>query len=105
MESKVVGRENSFSPRRDNRRTIMVKPPPQEAKTNKAVYGLKDAARVWYETVVKVISERGGQRSRLDHTLFVWKKKKRIIGIMVIHVDDFCYGGERESFIKAQSGR
>ena len=84
-------------------RTIIVKPP-WEVKTNKlwmlnkAVYGLKDAAIFWYETVVKVISEMGGQRSRLDPTLFVWKKKKRIIGIMVIHMDDFCYGGERKFY-------
>ena len=65
---------------------------------NKAVYGLKDAARVWYEKVVKVISERGGQRSRLDPTLFVGKKKKRITGLMVIHVDNFYYGGEKEFY-------
>ena len=26
----------------------------------KAVYGLKDAARVWYETVVRVVAEMGG---------------------------------------------
>ena len=61
----------------------------------KAVYGLKDATRVWYETVVRVVTEVGG-RSRLDPTLFVWKKGGRIIGIMVMHVDDFCFGGDEE---------
>ena len=62
----------------------------------KAVYGLKDATRVWYETVGRVITEMGGRRSKLDPTLFVWREKGRIIGIMVRHVDDFSFGGEEE---------
>ena len=57
----------------------------------KAVYGLKDAPRVWYETVVRVVTEMGGRRSRMDATFFVWRKRGRIIGIMVKHVDDFCF--------------
>ena len=77
-------------------RTIVVKPP-RELKTEKlwmlrkAVYGLKDAPRVWYETVVRVVTEMGGRRSRMDATFFVWRKRGRIIGIMVKHVDDFCF--------------
>ena len=31
----------------------------------------------------------------MDLTLFVWKRGK-IIGIMVTHVDDFCFGGNEE---------
>ena len=38
----------------------------------------------------------GGRRSKLDPTLFVWRKRGRIIGITVAHVDDFCFGGEEE---------
>ena len=48
----------------------------------KAVYDLKDTARVWYETVVGVLTEMG-RSSKLDPTLFVWKKRGKIIGIMV----------------------
>ena len=55
----------------------------------KAVYGLKDAARVWYETMVRVVTDMGGRRSRLDPTSFVPKKEGRNIGIIVTHVDDF----------------
>ena len=40
--------------------------------------------------VVRVVTEMGG--SRLDPTLFVWRKRGRIIGIMVTHIDDFCFG-------------
>ena len=32
----------------------------------------------------------------MDPTLFVWKKRGKIIGIMVTHVDDFCFGGNEE---------
>ena len=51
---------------------------------------------MWYETVVGVITEMGGRRSKLDPTLFVWKKTGKIIGIMVTHVDDFCFGENKE---------
>ena len=40
------------------------------------------------------LGNRWGRRSKLDPTLFVWKKKERIIGIMVTHVDDLCFGGD-----------
>ena len=42
----------------------------------KAIYGLNDAARVWYETGVRVVTEMGGRRSKLDPTLFVWRKRE-----------------------------
>ena len=57
-------------------RTIFIKPP-RKAKTEKlwmlrkAVYDLKGAARVWYETMVRVVTEMGGRTNRLDPTLFV----------------------------------
>ena len=52
-----------------------------------------------YEAVVRVVTEMGGRRSKLDPTLFVWKKRGKIIGIMVTHVDDFCFG-EDEEFLR-----
>ena len=63
---------------------------------SKAVSGLKDAAKVWYETVVKMVTEMGGRRSKLDPTLFVWRRRGRTIGFMMTHVDDFCFGGDEE---------
>ena len=38
------------------------------------------------------LGNRWGRRSKLDPTLFVWKKRERIIGIMVTYVDDLCLG-------------
>lgn len=77
--------------------------PPKEARTDKiwklhkAVYGLKDAARVWYDSVVEIIEEMKGGKSLYDQTIFYWKdKENNLEGIMCSHVDDFIYGGSRE---------
>ena len=40
-----------------------------------------------------VATEIWGRRSKLDPTLFVWKKRGKIIVIMVMHVNDFFLGG------------
>src|SRR6201990_1506556 len=78
--------------------------PPKEAKEKglwelkKTVYGLKDAARVWFNKVVSIITELGGVKSKLEPALFVWKKEGKMIGIMCTHVDDFCFGGSKEFF-------
>src|SRR5215469_14787781 len=62
-------------------------------RLKKAVYGLKDAARKWYETLIQILRETGGTRSLLDGTIMRWKERGKLIGVMVIHVDDLCYGG------------
>ena len=62
-------------------------------KLKKAVYGLKDAARKWYDSLVQILRETGGNRSFLDSTVMKWKERGKLIGIMVMHVDDLCYGG------------
>ena len=82
-------------------REVYVKPP-KEAKTKnlwklkKTIYGLKDAARAWYDRVVAVFKEIGGERSSLEPTLFVWKREEELIGLICIHVDDFILGGNQE---------
>ena len=76
--------------------------PPSEGNWNglwklrKTVYGLKDAAKAWYNKVVKVLKELGGERSRLELNVFFWKKEDRLRGILCSHVDDFCYGGDED---------
>src|ERR1700755_1664326 len=84
--------------------------PPKEAKEKglwelkKTVYGLKDAARVWFDKGVSIITELGGVKSKLEPALFVWKKEGKMIGIMCTHVDDFCFGGNKEFFEKIITG-
>src|SRR5215469_12814969 len=77
--------------------------PPKEAETqkiwrlHKAVYGLKDAARSWYESLKERLEELGGKKSKLDPSIFIWKNKdSKVEGIMIVHVDDICYEGTED---------
>ena len=61
-------------------REIFVKPP-KEANTNKiwklkkAVYGLNEASRHWYDRVHTELSKTGMIRSKYDEALLFWKKR------------------------------
>ena len=80
------------------RREVYLRPPSEGGwnglwKLKKTVYGLKDAAKAWYDKVVKVVEKLGGVRSRLEPNIFFWKEENELKGILCTHVDDFCYGG------------
>nr|GEW93897.1 hypothetical protein [Tanacetum cinerariifolium] len=45
-------------------------------KVVKALYGLHQAPRAWYETLAKYLLENGFQRGKIDHTLFIKKQKE-----------------------------
>ena len=87
-------------------REVYLKPPKEGEwnglwKLRKTVYGLKDAAKAWYDKVVKVIKELGGTRSKLETNIFVWKGEgQELKGILCTHVDDFCYGGTKSFMIE-----
>ena len=73
--------------------------PPKEAETdklwklNKAVYGLNEASRQWYNRVSHELNKLGMERSKYDEALFYLKSNQELIGITVVHVDDFLFGG------------
>ena len=73
--------------------------PPKEAQTEKlwllkkCPYGLADAGRHWYMRVREELKKLQGQQMALDQSVFVWHEDHNIIGAMVIHVDDFIFGG------------
>ena len=84
--------------------------PPREAHTDKlwllkkCPYGLADAGRHWYVRVREELKQLGGERLAMDQSVFVWHDDRDIIGIMVIHVDDFIYGGS-DAFQEKVIGR
>ena len=86
-------------------RELYIKPPVESGsegiwKLKKTIYGLKDAAKAWYDKVRKVVEELGGMRSSLEPVIFYWRdEKEKLMGIMCTHVDDFCYGGNN-TFLK-----
>jgi hypothetical protein len=85
-------------------REVFIKPPKDYRtgenvvwKLKKSVYGLKDAARMWYNKVKKVVKELGGRNTKLEPTLFKFNDKNdNLCGVIVTHVDDFCYGGNEQ---------
>nr|GEU98001.1 putative ribonuclease H-like domain-containing protein [Tanacetum cinerariifolium] len=53
--------------------------PDKAYKVVKALYGLHQASRAWYETLANYLLENGFQRGKIDQTLFIKKQKvKRI---------------------------
>nr|GEY17859.1 ribonuclease H-like domain-containing protein [Tanacetum cinerariifolium] len=53
--------------------------PDKVYKVVKALYGLHQAPRAWYETLANYLLENGFQRDKIDQTLFIKKQKvKRI---------------------------
>ena len=79
-------------------REVYLFPPPEFFngkiwKLKKTVYGLNDAARVWYDTVKSELIKYGMRMAKYDPATFVFNKNGNIEGIVCIHVDDFCWGG------------
>ena len=82
-------------------RVVLIKPPKEFRedsntvwKLNKFVYGLNDAARVWFLTVRKKLTEFGCKAIDLDNSVFVLHHQNKLSGFAVIHVDDFLIGGD-----------
>ena len=84
-------------------REIFIKPP-KEAGTNKlwrlnkCVYGLNEASRYWYNRVHEEFLKVGLTKSQYDDAMFYFKPSntETCEGIIVIHVDDFLYGGSKQ---------
>nr|GEV64859.1 putative ribonuclease H-like domain-containing protein [Tanacetum cinerariifolium] len=65
--------------------------PDKVYKVVKALYGLHQAPRAWYETLANYLIENGFQRGTIDQTLFINKKQKDIL-LVQIYVDDIIFG-------------
>ncbi|GJW91624.1 putative ribonuclease H-like domain-containing protein [Tanacetum coccineum] len=60
-------------------------------KVEKALYGLHQAPRAWYETLSTYLLENGFRRGAIDKTLFI-KKDKCDILLVQVYVDDIIFG-------------
>jgi len=84
-------------------RTVIVKPP-REAKTEKlwllkkCIYGLADASRYWYLKVKEELSKLGGKPSLLDQGIFYFYKANKLIGVILLFVDDLLWSGEQSFY-------
>nr|GEV61546.1 hypothetical protein [Tanacetum cinerariifolium] len=69
-------------------------------KVVKALYGLHQAPRAWYETLANYLLVNGFQRGKIDQTLFI-KRKKGDILLVQVYVDDIIFGSTNKELCKA----
>nr|GEY05933.1 putative ribonuclease H-like domain-containing protein [Tanacetum cinerariifolium] len=63
-------------------------------KVEKALYGLHQAPRAWYETSSTYILDNGFKRGTIDKTLFIKKIKDDIL-LVQVYVDDIVFGSTK----------
>nr|GEW61750.1 putative ribonuclease H-like domain-containing protein [Tanacetum cinerariifolium] len=66
----------------------------------KALYGLHQAPRAWYETLANYLLENNFHRGKIDQTLFI-KKQKGDILLVQIYVDDIIFGAINKYLCKS----
>ncbi|GJR16108.1 putative ribonuclease H-like domain-containing protein [Tanacetum coccineum] len=62
--------------------------PDKVYKVVKALYGLHQAPRAWYETLANYLLGNGFKRGKIDHTLFIKKQKGDILFVQVTQKED-----------------
>ncbi|GJS87237.1 putative ribonuclease H-like domain-containing protein [Tanacetum coccineum] len=70
--------------------------PDKVYKVEKALYGLHQAPKAWYETLSTYLLENVFRRGIIDKTLFI-KKDKGDILLVQVYVDDIIFGSTKKS--------
>ncbi|GKB54015.1 putative ribonuclease H-like domain-containing protein [Tanacetum coccineum] len=70
--------------------------PDRVYKVEKALYGLHQAPRAWYETLSTYLLDNGFQRGKIDKTLFIRREKGDIL-LVQVYVDDIIFGSTKKS--------
>ncbi|GJU37971.1 putative ribonuclease H-like domain-containing protein [Tanacetum coccineum] len=71
----------------------------QGLRVVKALYGLHQAPRAWYERLSTFLLKHGYRRGAIDKTLFI-KKDRRDIMLVQVYVDDIIFGSTKSSMVK-----
>ncbi|GKC46876.1 putative ribonuclease H-like domain-containing protein, partial [Tanacetum coccineum] len=90
-----------YTQEEDRKKVYVCQPPclqfPNKVyKVEKALYGLHQAPRAWYETLSTYLIENGFRRGTIDKTLFI-KKDKGDILLVQVYVDDIIFGSTKKS--------
>lgn len=72
-------------------------------KLDKALYGLKQAPRQWFERLQSTLLQFGFHTSQCDPSLFIYKKDKNVVYLLV-YVDDIIITGSSNSLIQTLVG-
>ncbi|GJU38400.1 putative ribonuclease H-like domain-containing protein [Tanacetum coccineum] len=69
--------------------------PDRVYKVEKALYGLHQSPKTWYETLSTYLLYNGFQRGKIDKTLFIKRDKSDIL-LVQVYVDDIIFGFTRK---------
>nr|GEU73854.1 hypothetical protein [Tanacetum cinerariifolium] len=69
-------------------------------KVEKALYGLHQAPKAWYETLLMYLLDNGFHRGKIDKTLFIRRHKDDILFAQV-YVDDIIFGLTKKELCNA----
>nr|GEW87248.1 putative ribonuclease H-like domain-containing protein [Tanacetum cinerariifolium] len=69
--------------------------PDKVYKVEKALYGLHQAPRAWYETLSTYLLDNGIYRGQIDKTLFIKRHKDDIL-LVQVYVDDIIFGSTKK---------
>ncbi|GJT57369.1 putative ribonuclease H-like domain-containing protein [Tanacetum coccineum] len=70
--------------------------PDRVYKVQKALYGLHQALRAWYETLSPYLLDNRFKRRKIDKTLFIRRDKGDIL-LVQVYVDDIIFGSTKKS--------
>ncbi|GJS68396.1 retrovirus-related pol polyprotein from transposon TNT 1-94 [Tanacetum coccineum] len=65
--------------------------PDYVCKLDKALYGMKQAPRAWYETLSTSLIQNNFVNGRRDNTLFIYRSKEEVL-LVQVYVDDIIFG-------------
>lgn len=99
---KTTDIKSAFLQSRQLDREVYIKPPPEADvlpgriwRLLKCLYGLNDAARQFYNSVVDELNLLGCIQATLDPALFYkFDSSGELVGLLVSHIDDFLHAGE-----------
>nr|GEW39722.1 putative ribonuclease H-like domain-containing protein [Tanacetum cinerariifolium] len=69
--------------------------PDKVYKVEKALYGLHQAPRAWYETLAKYLLGNGFHRGKFDQTMFIKRQAEDIL-LVQVYVDDIIFGSTKK---------
>ncbi|KAJ9537655.1 hypothetical protein OSB04_030388 [Centaurea solstitialis] len=73
--------------------------PDKVYKLRKALYGLHQAPRAWYDTLSSYLLENKFERGVIDKTLFIKRTKSDML-LVQIYVDDIIFGSTKDDMCK-----
>nr|GEV92194.1 hypothetical protein [Tanacetum cinerariifolium] len=74
--------------------------PDKVYKVEKALYGLHQAPKAWYETLLTYLLDNGFHKGKIDKTLFIRRHKDDIL-LVQVYVDDIMFGSTKKELCNA----